>query len=214
MALNRESTREQITQLILERILDGTYKPGERLIELHIAGEFNTSQAPVREALRYLEALRVVESEPYKGTRVRLISDKELEDSSQVRAVLEELGAQLAAEKLQGNAGSLARLEAEAQTFMQAAHAKDVPLYSQHDIEFHRLIMEASENQVLIAIWESVVLESRFRLTLKKIGAEQLCQFGAAHLPVLEAIKRGDGKAAGKLLKSLICKYHFMRSEA
>ena len=60
MTFKRASTREQITQYLLERILDGTYKPGERLIELNIASELKTSQAPVRESLRYLEAMRVV----------------------------------------------------------------------------------------------------------------------------------------------------------
>lgn len=88
-------------QILLDRILDGTYKPGERLIELQIANELNTSQSPVREALRYLEALRVVETETYKGTRVRSISPRELQESSQIRAALEELGAQLRRAALQ-----------------------------------------------------------------------------------------------------------------
>ena len=50
MTIKRESVGGQIKDLLLERILDGTYKPGHRLVELQIAEEFNTSQAPVREA--------------------------------------------------------------------------------------------------------------------------------------------------------------------
>ncbi len=197
-------------QLLLERILDGTYKPGDRLIELQIANELNTSQSPVREAFRYLEALRVVETETYKGTRVRSISSRELEESSQVRAALEELGAQLAAPNFKDN---VEKLETESALFMKAAAEKDVKSYSQHDIEFHRIIMEGSQNSLLLSIWESVVLESRFRLTLKSIGEDQLSQFGTAHLPVIEALRKGDGKAAGKLLKNLICKFHFLKHE-
>jgi DNA-binding GntR family transcriptional regulator len=212
MVLKRMSAREHIKQLLLERILDGTYKPGDRLIELHIANELQTSQAPVREAFRYLEALRVVETETYKGTRVRAISDKELEESSQIRAALEELAGQLAAPLLKDNKDSVAHIEAEADKFIKAARDKDVAAYSQHDIEFHRLIIEASNNQLLLTIWESVVLESRFRLTLNRIGEDQLSTFGEAHLPVLEALKKGDGKQAGKLLKNLICKFHFLDS--
>jgi DNA-binding GntR family transcriptional regulator len=207
MALKRTSAREHIKQLLLERILDGTYKPGDRLIELHIANELQTSQAPVREAFRYLEALRVVETETYKGTRVRAISPKELEESSQIRAVLEELAAQLAAPFLKNN---VQRLEEEAGKFIKAARDKNFADYSQHDIEFHRLIIEASKNQLLLTIWESVVLESRFRLTLNRIGDEQLSDFAEAHLPVLEALKKGDSKLAGKLIKGLICKFHFL----
>lgn len=209
MSFKRASTREQITQYLLERILDGTYKPGERLIELNIANELNTSQAPVREALRYLEAMRMVVTEPYKGTRVREITDRELEESSQVRAALEELGAELAAPNLKGN---VARITDESKQFMKAARQKDVQKYSQHDIEFHRLIMEASGNQLLLSIWESVVLESRFRRTLNRIGEDQLVEFGEAHLPVIDALNEGDGKKAASILKNLICKFHFLKS--
>lgn len=194
----------------MDRILDGTYKPGDRLIELQIANELNTSQSPVREALRTLEAMRVVETETYKGTRVRSISQKELEESSMVRAALEDLGAQLAAPHFKDN---VATLEAESELFLKAASEKDVKNYSHHDIQFHRLIMVGSQNSLLISIWESVVLESRFRLTLKSIGEDQLCDFGNAHLPVIDALRKGDGADAGRLLKELIHKFHFLKSE-
>ena len=206
----RASAREHIVQLLLERILDGTYKPGERLIELQIANELKTSQSPVREAFRYLEALKVVETETYKGTRVRCISPREMEESSQVRASLEELGAQLAAVHMKNNVEAL---EKQADLFMQAAAARDVKTYSKHDIEFHRIIIESSQNSLLLSIWESVVLESRFRLTLKSIGEDQLVEFGTAHLPVIASLRKGKGKESGELLKNLICKFHFLKNE-
>ncbi len=205
MPIKRAAARDQIKDLLLERILNGTYKPGTRLIELQIADELNTSQAPFREALRYLEAMRVVETEPYKGTRVRLISDRELEETSQVRAALEQLGAQLAAAHFKGD---VAELEAEARKFMAAAKKKDFATYSAHDIEFHRMIIKASGNEVLLSMWESIVLESRFRKTLSKIGEANLVHFGTEHLPVIDRLKEGDGKGAGRLLKNLICKFH------
>src|SRR4029079_9865394 len=81
LALNTGSRvvlREQVKELILERILSGEYRPGERLVETRIAQELGTSQAPVREALRDLEVLRFVESEPFRGSRVRSMSVEEL----------------------------------------------------------------------------------------------------------------------------------------
>ncbi len=206
----RASAREQIVQLLIERILDGTYKPGERLIELQIANELKTSQSPVREAFRYLEAMRLVETETYKGTRVRNISPQELEESSQVRAVLEELGGQLAAPHFKDN---VQKLEQESALFMRAAHEKDVKSYSAHDIEFHRIIIEGSQNSLLLSIWEAVVLESRLRMTLKSICEDQLTASGTAHLAVIDALRAGDGKAAGEILKNLICKFHFLKNE-
>ncbi|HEY9773794.1 MAG TPA: GntR family transcriptional regulator [Planktothrix sp.] len=205
MPIKRASAREQIKDILLERILEGVYKPGERLVELQIAQEFDTSQAPVREAFRFLEAMRVIETQPYKGTYVRSISDRELKESSQVRSALEQLAAELAASHFKANAKEL---EEEARQFIAAAKKKDFAKYSLHDMAFHRLIVEASGNEQLLSIWESVVLESRFRKTLAKIGEGQLAEFGEAHLPVMERLAEGDGKGAGKLLKALICKFH------
>ena len=50
--LTRTVFREQIKEVLLERILDGVYPPGERIVETRVAREFGVSQGPVREALR------------------------------------------------------------------------------------------------------------------------------------------------------------------
>ena len=64
--INRTVLREQIKELLLERILGGAYQPGDRLVEMQLAQELGTSQALVREALRELEALGFVASEPFR----------------------------------------------------------------------------------------------------------------------------------------------------
>ncbi len=69
------SLREQIREHILEGIISGRWQPGERIVERHIAVELEVSQTPVREALRELESLRLIESAPNKGVRVR-VSDR------------------------------------------------------------------------------------------------------------------------------------------
>ena len=81
MGIQIDSVRDQVRRTLTERILAGHYKPGDRLVELTIARELGTSQGSVREALRELEASRLVESEPRRGTRVRVISLKELQDA-------------------------------------------------------------------------------------------------------------------------------------
>lgn len=205
MVIKRSSVRDQIKDLLLERIINGYYKPGERLVELRIAEELSTSQAPVREAFRYLEALRVVETEPYKGTRVREITEREMRESSEVRVALEQLGAELAETKLTNN---VKELKGEAKKFMAAAKRKDVAAYAEHDTEFHRLIIQSSGNQVLLSNWESVVLESRFRITLSTIGPDKLLEFGQEHMPIIDCFEKGDGQGAGKRLRKLICKFH------
>ena len=197
MSLNRTILREQVKEILLKRILDGEYKPGDRLVEMQIAQEFGISQAPVREALRELETLGFVESEPYRGTRVRAITKAELTEIYPVRAALEEVAARAAAERLAGNVEAL---EAELEAMHVAAEKGDLYEQVQHDVEFHRLIVEASGNRVLRDVWKSLRIEARTLISALKadIGGHEIAEM---HRPVLEALAEGNAEKAGWLLR-------------
>jgi DNA-binding GntR family transcriptional regulator len=75
--MSRTVLREQIKDLLLEPIIRGDLEPGARLVETRLARELGTSQAPVREAVRDLQLLRFVESEPFRRARVRVASDEQ-----------------------------------------------------------------------------------------------------------------------------------------
>jgi DNA-binding GntR family transcriptional regulator len=193
----RDTVRDQIKRLLLERILDGTYPPGERLVELQIARELNTSQGSVREALRELEALRLVETETYRGTRVRGVNAQEMREAYQVRAVLEEMAAKLAASRFKGNA---AALQAEVNELRAAAKRRDSDAYATHNQRLHRLIVEASGNSVLLRIWESLDMETRSRISLARISID-LRTVADSHQAIVDAFDAGDGRLAGRLLR-------------
>jgi DNA-binding GntR family transcriptional regulator len=196
-AVARVVLREQVKQRILERILDGSYEPGERLVETRIAQELGTSQAPVREALRELELLRFVESEPFRGARVRAVSAAELAEIYPVRAAVEEVAAREAAVRL---GGDVSALEAELDAIHRAADAGDPHAQAEHDTRFHRLIVEASGNTILLGVWNSLSIETRTVITalLTGIDGHELAEL---HRPVLDALRAGDAEAAGAALR-------------
>src|SRR5277367_5126412 len=135
MGLERDCMSDRIRRVLAERIIAGQLAPGERLVEMRIAEEFETSQAPVREALRELETLRLVESEPYRGTRVREVGEREMAEAYAVRAVLEQAAAELAAPALRGNAESIRR---SLEQLRASALEGDREGYARHDLDFHR----------------------------------------------------------------------------
>jgi DNA-binding GntR family transcriptional regulator len=186
--------RDQVKDLLLQRIASGELRPGERIVETRIAAELGTSQAPVREALRDLEQLRLVESEPFKGARVREFGDAELVEVYPVRSVLEELAAKLAAERL---AGDVSGLEAEVEAMREAAEQGDVNALVRHDFAFHRLIVEAAGNPVLERCWKSRGVEGRITITLYGTSIEPH-EAAELHVPMLEAIRSGRPAAAGR----------------
>jgi DNA-binding GntR family transcriptional regulator len=189
--------REQVKELMLARILDGSYQPGDRLVETRIAQELGTSQAPVREALRDLELLRFVESEPFRGARVRAVSAEELAEIYPVRAALEEVAAREAAGRL---GGAVEALEAEIAAMHVAAEAGNLHALAEHDATFHRLIVEASGNGILVDVWTSLRIEARTAITALRAGLDGH-EIAELHRPVLDALRDGDPERAGLALR-------------
>lgn len=197
MSLTRTVLREQIRELLLERIIKGELQPGNRIVELQIAQELGTSQAPVREALRELQSLGFVEHEPYRGTRVRRITEEELTEIYPVRAALEELAAQEAASRLEGKVGELER---EFEAMLGAAERGNLNDLAAHDTTFHRLIVEAAGNRVLLDTWRTLRVEARVVVTALKTDID-LHELAELHRPLLEALKEGSPEKAGSALR-------------
>jgi len=195
--LIRESTSAKLRTLILQRIIDGHYPPGHRLKEMELAHEFDTSQAPVREALRELEATGVIESEPHRGSRVRTVSERELGEAYQVRAVLEQLAGELAAGQFSGREALLQR---QADKVRRAYEHGNMEEYARHDLEFHRMIVVAACNQVLLENWDALHFDIRTRLFLghSRVSLRSTLDL---HDEIVKALIDGKRKVAGRLLR-------------
>ena len=193
-AISRTVLREQVKDVLLQRIVAGELKPGDRLVETRIAAELGTSQAPVREALRDLELLRLVESEPFRGARVRGFGEDELIEVYPVRAALEELAAREATKRL---AGEVAALEHEVEEMRAAAERADLNALVRHDIAFHRLMVEAADNPVLEQCWKSLGVEGRITISLYGPYVDPAAA-AEKHVPILEAIRSRKPGTAGR----------------
>ncbi len=203
-ALRRDSMAERVKQELLRRIMQGELAPGARLVELKIAHDLNTSQGPVREALRELEAMDLVTTEPYKGSRVREVTPKDIREAYVVRASLEELAARLAAPHFKG---SVETLRDEAAAIRTAARKKDIETYTLHDVNFHRLIVAGASNRILLRTWDSLAFEVRIQLWLST-GKFDLARAQEAHWRIIDALEKGEGRRAGKLLHEHISAFH------
>jgi DNA-binding GntR family transcriptional regulator len=197
----RRVLRDVIKERIVERILDGAYPPGSRIVESQLAQEFGTSQAPVREALRDLEGMRFIESQPHVGARVRAVTSEELGQIYPVRAALEEVAGREAAVRVTDEI--LAALAGELQAMRSAAEAGEVHEQLVHDARFHEIIVEASGNQVLLEVWRSLRVEARTLVSVIKADSN-LRMIAEMHRPVLSALQSRDPDLAGKEMRAHI----------
>lgn len=197
VSLSRMVLSDQVKDRLLQAILDGRYPPGARIVETHVARELGTSQAPVREALRDLEALGLVETAAFRGARVRHPSAEELLEAFVVRAQLESLAARLAVERMTDrNVDQLAGYLGE---MRRAARAGDAHAEAVADALFHGRIVEISGNTTLKRVWQRLEPFSRTYITLVAPGADRH-RIADLHQPILDALRgRDERRAAGAL---------------
>jgi DNA-binding GntR family transcriptional regulator len=188
-AISRGVLRDTVKDRLLTAILDGRYPPGARIVETRVARQLGTSQAPVREALRDLEALGVVEISPFRGARVRRPTPEELLEAFAVRCELEALAVRVAAARLTDD--ELADLGVRLDAMARASAEGDTVAEAAADAAFHAGIVELSENRTLVRVWERLEPFSRTYISLAIPGADQSRIVGL-HRDVLEALKGRD----------------------
>jgi DNA-binding GntR family transcriptional regulator len=199
MGIHRICMRDHIRNAIVARILDGSTPPGTRLKEMALAREFSVSQAPVREALRELEALGLLESERYRGTRVRNINLDELREAYELRAAIEEAAARRAVPCAKSD---LQRLEQDLKLMRRAAREQDTDAYMDSAVNFHRHIVQMSGNALFLHAWEHMAWDIRARIAVQRIGL--ISRYTEERKQVIAALRAGDGEKAGLLLRDMI----------
>jgi DNA-binding GntR family transcriptional regulator len=204
--LKRTCMRDRIRDVLVARILDGTYPAGMQLKELTLAREFNVSQAPIREALRELEGSGLVLSERYRGTHVRGADLDEMRESYELRTTLEvravELGVPFSAEVV-------GYLEEQLQQMASAAHRASEPdPYIDAALRFHRRMIEASGNRVFVTVWDSLHFEVRGRIALRRIAekGQGLAPFIEMHQSLIDQVRAGDVTAAVTTVRKIFAR--------
>ncbi len=196
--ISRSVLADQVKDRLLQDILAGRYPPHARIVETRVARELGTSQAPVREALRGLEALGVVEISPFRGARVRRPSAAELLEAYSVRLELESLGARLGVPRMTG--ADLELLVADFEELRRTAHEDDAHAVAVADAQFHGHIMRMAANVTLERLWRSLEPFSRTYITLVIPGAEPTWT-AELHAPILRALQARDVDAVVAALR-------------
>lgn len=196
--------RDHIRDTLVARILDGTYPSGMRLKELTLAREFGVSQAPIREALRELEGSGLVESERYRGTRVRGADYRELRESYELRGLLEERALQLIAPFSRELAEELA---SRTRSMANAIEERDPERYIDEALAYHRHLIEASGNRTFLAVWDRLHWNVRGRVVLRRIAradGQGLKPFLDLHRALSARIRAGDLAGASEKVRAIL----------
>ena len=152
--IKKEKLSNQLCRYIQDKILFGEYEDGERIVETKIAREFNVSQSPVREALRELEAMGLVEARPYSGCVVRAPDEKRIKQIYELRSFLEAYAAREGIPNLTDE--HIQEMESVLTQMQLAAKENDIDTMSKCDVLLHQIVVTAAENYVLERMWKLV----------------------------------------------------------
>ena len=123
---------------------------------------------------------------------------KEMQQAYEIRAALEEVGGRAAAEVLKGNTAELRR---ELDGMRAAFDRLDLESFVEHDIAFHRNILEASKNEVLLRVWDSLAVDLRMQAVIGRISGD-FPELVESHQTIVHALEKGRGREAGLLLRN------------
>lgn len=194
--------RQQIADALKNAILKGEMKPGEALIETEIAAKLGVSRAPVREALQLLSNSGLVETIPYRGTTVRSLSDRDIEEVYSLRSTLETFALRRAMERdAEGLAASLSGI---CQAMGERAGAGDWASVSEEDQRFHQQLIVAANHDLLRQIWGDLNVRVRQIMALRNLRNDSTMTIVYNHLPIVDAIARGNIETAVATLEQHI----------
>jgi DNA-binding GntR family transcriptional regulator len=193
-----QTKSEIIYQEIKEDIINGKYKPNERIVISDVAREFGASDIPVREAMRHLESDGLIQSKPYVGAIVTNFDLADIRKIYQIRAVLEGLATRQAVDRI--NKNGLKKLETILSKMVKAVGSGNYVLLSNLNREFHHVIYAASDNEYLIKVifdlWD-MSLRARAIFSFMPERAEAAVD---EHANIVAALKKKDKSRADKLV--------------
>lgn len=195
---SHEPLRLRVATVIREAILSGSLLPGAPLIEKTIAEDLEISRAPVREAIRTLAKEGLVESIPYKGSRVRVLHARDVHEVYSMRGLLERYAV---LQVLAADPGAdLSALDAACEAMEASAVQGDAHALTAADENFHEALIALADHELLLGMWNLIELRARHLMALRNVQIGDLGMVAANHRAIVAALRAGDLQATLRLV--------------
>ena len=175
----------------MEAIISGELAPGERIVETRWAKELGVSQSPIREAIRELEMVGMVENIPYKGCIVRKVTLKDIIDTYSVRIALESM---VAEDIMSGNTAELLlEMQDSLDEMIACAKNDDIRGFTDSDVKFHEAFVQRSQNELLKRLWQQCYIRDNTRISTI-FSNFSMIELAERHKHICDAIRAKDAE--------------------
>ena len=183
---------------LAKEILACRYRPGQSVQLRQMADEYELDDESILKTFAQFQALGMVTLSGNCSAIIHSPNPKEMHEAYEIRAALEEIAGRTAAPALKSNA---AGLQNELSAMRAAVRDDNIDAYAEHDARFHRVILEASQNDVLLRVWDTLAFDLRIRAAIGKVS-KHLHEVVEWHQPIVDALEKGRGREAGLLLRN------------
>lgn len=187
MAFTNAPLRYRVADVLRDAILNGDLTPGTPLTETAIADQLQISRAPVREAIRTLAKEGLIVSRPYRGSRVRAVRRRDVEEVYSLRGLYESFAVQRIVEL--GDERALEPLVETCARMSEHADRGDMKGVTHEDDRFHRLVIELADHELLLATWTQLSFRVRQIMSLRNLQMQDPRRVAANHRAIVEALR-------------------------
>ncbi|WP_145948719.1 GntR family transcriptional regulator [Paenibacillus sp. Y412MC10] len=204
------SISEQIYLTLKREIIAGELQPGTRLIVLDIAGKFQVSQAPVREALERMKQEGLINGIPNKGSVVSNITSKEIRDIFVLREIIEGYAVRTSMPTL--SEGDYEQLEMIIRSMEEAVERDDTLGILELDMDFHGFFYKRCDNQAILELWNQMRTKvMRFMAISNRHHTTDL--LAEWHRRLITVLQTGDGDAVEEAFIEHMHAYKFIHMD-
>jgi DNA-binding GntR family transcriptional regulator len=197
--LERQSLREQIANTLRAAVVSGEMRPGVLYSVPSLAAQFEVSATPVREAMLDLAKEGLVESVRNKGFRITEMTDQQLDEITELRALIEVPTVARLAETI--DPAEVAELRPLAEEICQAANAGDLIGYIEADRQFHLALLELNGNRRLVEVVSELRGQTRLYGLSKLVREQRLISSAEEHLEILDALGAHDRERCEEVMR-------------
>lgn len=206
----RSLLAHSIADSVAEAIATGHLGFGERVVETALADKYEVSRVPVREALKVLATQGILVGGGHRAYRVATFSPEKIEQVFEVRLGLEAILLRDAVVHWRRRGAGPDALDRVIETMRTAARAGDLSAMLRADLEFHRTICEAAENEIAAALWNAIARHVLIIFNLARHRDVDLDRSVRQHLKLRAWIQRRiDAPNEGPADWSAVLEQHF-----
>jgi serine phosphatase RsbU (regulator of sigma subunit)/DNA-binding GntR family transcriptional regulator len=176
----------------------GRYRPGQRVRLREIAAKYGLDNDAVLKLFVEFQSLGLITLSGKFSAVVHSPNSKEMLEANEIRAAIEEIAGRTAAEALKDNT---AELQKELDAMRVALSIGDLDGCAEHDVKFHKAILQSSGNKILLRAWEALVFDVRMRISIGKVS-QDLPEVVESHQPIVDALRSGRAREASLLLRN------------